>query len=222
MKKPSYLLLIVFLSLLVNWVPQTLAKKHTDKKVVEEEKVVEVPEVTVTATRAEKEPFKTPNAITVLDLKQLERTNADIASNLLRDSVGVIAQQTTVGQGSPMLRSLTGYQTLIQVDWVRLNNSTFRSGPNQYTATIAPEMLDRVEVLLGSSSVLYGSGAMGGVVSFFTKAVLINPSQETLDIHPRLLARYSTATNERLGRLEVTGNQGRFGFIVSGGVRDYG
>ena len=222
MKKPSYLLLIVFLSLLVNWVPQTLAKKHTDKKVVEEEKVVEVPEVTVTATRAEKEPFKTPNAITVLDLKQLERTNADIASNLLRDSVGVIAQQTTVGQGSPMLRSLTGYQTLIQVDWVRLNNSTFRSGPNQYTATIAPEMLDRVEVLLGSSSMLYGSGAMGGVISFFTKAVSINPAQQTWDIHPRLLARYTTATQEKLGRLEVTGNQGRFGFIVGGGVRDYG
>ena len=222
MKKPSYLLLIVFLSLLVNWVPQTLAKKHTDKKVVEEEKVVEVPEVTVTAARAEKEPFKTPNAITVLDLKQLERTNADIASNLLRDSVGVIAQQTTVGQGSPMLRSLTGYQTLIQVDWVRLNNSTFRSGPNQYTATIAPEMLDRVEVLLGSSSMLYGSGAMGGVISFFTKAVSINPAQQTWDIHPRLLARYTTATQEKLGRLEVTGNQGRFGFIVGGGVRDYG
>ena len=222
MKKPSYLLLIVFLSLLVNWVPQILAKKHTDKKVVEEEKVVEVPEVTVTATRAEKEPFKTPNAITVLDLKQLERTNADIASNLLRDSVGVIAQQTTVGQGSPMLRSLTGYQTLIQVDWVRLNNSTFRSGPNQYTATIAPEMLDRVEVLLGSSSMLYGSGAMGGVISFFTKTVPINPAQQTLDLHPRLLLRYTTATQEKLGRLEVTGNQGRFGFIVGGGVRDYG
>ena len=179
-------------------------------------------EVTVTATRAEKEPFKTPNAITVLDLKQLERTNADIASNLLRDSVGVIAQQTTVGQGSPMLRSLTGYQTLIQVDWVRLNNSTFRSGPNQYTATIGPEMLDRAEVLLGSSSMLYGSGAMGGVISFFTKPVPLNPAQQTLDLHPRLLLRYATATQEKLGRLEVTGSQGRFGFIVGGGVRDYG
>ena len=222
MQKSLHLFLITSLILSVIWIPPTFAKKHTDKKVVEEETVVEVEEVTVTATRAEKEPFKTPNAITVLDLKQLERTNANIASNLLRDSVGVIAQQTTVGQGSPMLRSLTGYQTLIQVDWVRLNNSTFRSGPNQYTATIGPEMLDRAEVLLGSSSMLYGSGAMGGVISFFTKAVPLNPAQQTLDIHPRLLLRYTTATQEKLGRLEVTGNQGRFGFIVGGGVRDYG
>ena len=223
MKKSLYLFLIISLGLLVSWIPSAGAKKDGDEKVKDsDEKVVEVEEVTVTATRAEKEPFNTPNAITVINLKQLERSNAEHGSNLLRDSVGVIAQETTVGQGSPMLRSLTGYQTLIQVDWVRLNNSTFRSGPNQYTATIGPEMLDRAEILLGSSSMLYGSGAMGGVVSFFTKAVPINPAQQTWDIHPRLLARYSTATQERLGRLEVTGNKGRFGFIAGGGVRFYG
>ena len=222
MQKSFYLFLIVSLSLSVGWMPQALAKKDTTEKKHDAEEVVEVSEVTVTAARAEKEPFRTPNAITVLNLRELERSNVEHASNLLRDSVGVIAQETTVGQGSPMLRSLTGYQTSIHVDWVRLNNSTFRSGPNQYTATIAPEMLERAEVLLGSSSMLYGSGAMGGVVSFFTKNVLIDPSQETLAIHPRLLARYATATQERLGRLEVSGNQGNFGFILGGGVRDYG
>ena len=228
MKKSFYLFFLIFLisfGLLVCWIPSTSAKKDSDEKAnkkLVEEKVVEVPEVTVTATRAVKDPFKTPNAITVLNLKQLERNNADIASNLLRDSVGVSAQQTTVGQGSPLLRGLTGYQTLIQIDWVRLNNSTFRSGPNQYTATIAPDILERAEVLLGSSSMLYGSGAMGGVISFFTKAVPLNPAQQTWDIHPRLLARYTTATQERLAKLEVTGNKGRFGFVAGGGVRFYG
>ena len=173
MQKSLYFIVIISLSLSLSWIPHAHAEKDCDKE------VVEVEEVTVTATRAEKDPFKTPNAITVLNLKQLERTNAEHASNLLRDTVGVSAQQTTVGQGSPLLRGLTGYQTLIQVDWVRLNNSTFRSGPNQYTATIGPEILDRAEVLLGSSSMLYGSGAMGGVVSFFTKAVPLNPAQQT-------------------------------------------
>ena len=218
MKKSFYLFFLINLSLLASWIPSVGAERYSDS----DEEIVEVPEVTVTAARAAKDPFKTPNAITVLNLKELERSNVEHASNLLRDSVGVIAQETTVGQGSPMLRSLTGYQTSIHVDWVRLNNSTFRSGPNQYTATIAPEMLERAEVLLGSSSMLYGSGAMGGVVSFFTKNVLIDPSQETLAIHPRLLARYSTATQEKLGRLEVAGNKGQFGFLVGGGVRDYG
>ncbi len=186
------------------------------------QKVVVMDEIAVTATRVEKEPFRTPNAVSVLNVRQLEQSNADIASNVLRDTVGVIAQQTTVGQGSPMLRSLTGYHTLIQVDWVRLNNSTFRSGPNQYTATISPENLDRAEVLLGSSSMLYGSGALGGVVSFFTKPIPLNRSQTTLVIQPRFLARYTTATQERLGRFEVTGTQGKFGFNVGAGLRFYG
>ena len=218
MKKSLYLFFLTSLSLFASWILCAGAESHGDN----DEEVVEVQEVTVTAARAAKEPFKTPNAITVINLKEVERSNVEHASNLLRDSVGVIAQETTVGQGSPMLRSLTGYQSSIHVDWVRLNNSTFRSGPNQYTATIAPEMLDRAEVLLGSSSTLYGSGAMGGVVSFFTRSVPINPAQETLAIHPRVLARYSTATQERLGRLEVAGNQGQFGFLVGGGARFYG
>ena len=216
MKRSFYLVLAISLSLLMSWIPRAGAESQGD------EEVVTMEEITVTATRAEKEPFNTPNSVSVLNLAQLERSNAEHASNLLRDAVGVIAQETTVGQGSPILRGLTGYQTAIQVDWVRLNNSTFRSGPNQYTATVAPEMLERAEVLLGSSSMLYGSGALGGVVSFFTKEVPIDPSQKTLAIQPRLLARYSTATQERLGRLEVTGNQGRFGFIAGGGVRFYG
>lgn len=215
MKKALRLILFISLGFITVLNTSVYADGHSDD-------AVELDIITVTATRAEKDPFQTPNAISVLGADQIARTNAEHASNILRDVVGVIAQETTVGQGSPMLRSLTGYQTLIQVDWVRLNNSTFRSGPNQYTATIAPEMLDSAEVLLGSSSMLYGSGAMGGVVSFFTRDVNIDTSQETLEIRPRLLARYSTATQERLGRLELTGNQGNMGFIIGGGVREYG
>jgi len=222
MQKVVYLFLVISFGLFSSWIPIVCADNHTDNQALSEEDVVELPEVTVTATRVEKDTFRTPNAISVLNLKQLERSNAEHGSNLLRDVVGVIAQETTVGQGSPMLRSLTGYQTLIQVDWVRLNNSTFRSGPNQYTATIAPEIIDRVEVLLGSSSMLYGSGAMGGVVSFFTKDIMLNPLQENWEIHPRLFSRFTTATEERLGRLEIAGSKKQFGFSVGGGVRHYG
>ncbi len=217
----SYYFFIIF-SLIMFGIWETSIPANVKSKEYNDKDVVMIPEVTVSATRSEKEPFNTPNAVSVLNVKQIERSNVEHASNLLRDVVGVIAQETTVGQGSPMLRSLTGYQTVIQVDWVRLNNSTFRSGPNQYTATIAPENIDRAEVLLGSSSMLYGSGAMGGVVSFFTKPIPLNPAQDKWEIHPRVLARYTTATQERLGRLEITGSQGQFGFNVGGGIRYYG
>ena len=222
MQKVLYLFFVISLGCMLSWIPQVYADSHTDSEVANDDKIVQLPEITVTATRTVKSPYKTPNAITVLDQRHFQRTNAEHASNLLQDVVGVIAQETTVGQGSPMLRSLTGYQTVIQMDWVRLNNATFRSGPNQYTATIAPEMIERAEVLLGSSSVLYGSGAMGGVVNFFTKDIPLDASQDSWTIQPRVLARYSTATQERLGRVAVTGSRGQFGFSIGGGLRYYG
>lgn len=216
MRKVSSILFLFGTLVLINLTLHVNSEEHS------EENVVEMEEIAVTATRAEKDPFNTPNSISVLNVRQLEQINADIASNLLRDVGGVIAQETTVGQGSPMLRSLTGYHTVIQVDWVRLNNSTFRSGPNQYTATISPENLDRAEVLLGSSSMLYGSGALGGVISFFSKAIPINLSQKSWEIQPRILARFTTASQERLGRLELTGSKGKYGFRIGGGIRQYG
>ena len=221
MQKSLYLFFVISFGCILSWLPQVSADGHTDSEVVGDE-IVQLPEITVTATRTLKSPYKTPNAITVLGQNHFQRTNAEHAANLLQNVVGVIAQETTVGQGSPMLRSLTGYQTVIQIDWVRLNNATFRSGPNQYTATIAPEMIERAEVLLGSSSVLYGSGAMGGVVNFFTKDISLDASQNSWTIQQRILARYSTATQERLGRLQVTGSRGQFGFSIGGGLRYYG
>ena len=185
----------------------------------ESEEPAHLGEIAITATRLEKDIFRTPNAISVVDQEQMGRMNAPITPSMLRDAVGVWAQKTTHGQGSPVLRGLTGYQTYIQVDGVRLNNSTFRSGPNQYLATINPEILGRVEVLRGPGSVLYGSSAMGGVISAFTKDASLHDAKE-LVIKPRLFGRFASADREKTGRLELSGGYDRLGFILGGGVKD--
>ena len=138
-------------------------------------------EISVSANRIAKETFRTPNSISVIEKSQMERITATITPQILAETVGILAQQNTVGQGSPILRGLTGYQTLLQIDNVRLNNSTFRSGPNQYLSTIASHGLDRIEVLRGPNSMLYGSGAIGGVLG----AYLINyPNARVLVLIP--------------------------------------
>ena len=187
-----------------------------------DESPIQLEEVAVSATRVEKDTFHTPNSISVVGRPQIERMNMDTTPQILRETVGIWAQQTTVGQGSPLLRGLTGYQTFIQVDGVRLNNATFRSGPNQYLATISPDNLDRIEVLRGPGSVLYGSGAMGGVISIFTKATTFNAGIQNWKVQSRLFGRYASATQERLGRLEVAGSRNRFGFAVGASARGFG
>lgn len=128
-----------------------------------------LPDLTVTATRSERSAALLPQAVTVLDRAAIEDANATSTPDLLRGATGVYIQKTNLGGGSPFLRGLTGKQVLILVDGVRVNNSFFRSGPHQYLNTLDPETIERIEVLRGPGSVLYGSDALGGVINVVTR-----------------------------------------------------
>ena len=125
-------------------------------------------EVIVNSQRISEKNLKTAASVTVLTFKNLKKYQVRTTPEALMNSTGVFIQKSTHGAGSPFVRGLTGNQTLILIDGIRLNNSTFRYGPNQYLNTIDPFSLDRIEVLRGSGSVAYGSDALGGTVQLFT------------------------------------------------------
>ncbi|RKY03713.1 hypothetical protein DRP77_05555 [Candidatus Poribacteria bacterium] len=184
-------------------------------------KPIALEEVVITATRSERDLFWTPASVSVVTEEELSRFNfATTTPELLREEAGIFAQVTTPGQGSPFIRNLTGYHTLILVDTVRLNNSTFRSGPNQYLATIPLHSVSRIEVLRGSGSSLYGTFAMGGVINVITKEPAF--SEEGLKARPFLSLKLASANRERAvgGGFEV--NAERFALLVEGAFRQVG
>ncbi|MCM4174112.1 TonB-dependent receptor [Arenibacter sp. TNZ] len=121
-------------------------------------------EVVITANRFETLQNKTPEAIEVVHNKAIQRFQLRTAPEALLLSPGVFVQKTNHGGGSPFVRGLTGNQTLLLYDGIRLNNATVRSGPNQYFNTIDVFSIGKMEVLRGSGSVQYGSDAIGGTI----------------------------------------------------------
>jgi len=106
--------------------------------------------------------------VSVVDLRTVRLRPLTNVGKALEPAPGILLQQTGPSQVSPFLRGLTGYQVLNLIDGVRFNNSTFRSGPNQYLAFVDPSQAQRVEAVLGPAGAQYGSDAMGGAIQVLT------------------------------------------------------
>jgi outer membrane receptor protein involved in Fe transport len=124
--------------------------------------------VQVTATRTHKRDIDISAAVTAIDKTAILELAPDVIAEMLRGQPGAFFQQTTPGQGIPIIRGLKGSQVLHLVDGMRLNNAFFRSAPNQYLGLVDPFAAERMEVVRGSQGTLYGADAMGGVVNILT------------------------------------------------------
>jgi hemoglobin/transferrin/lactoferrin receptor protein len=162
--------------------------------------------------------------VTVITGAELERTNERSLPRAIARAAGVVVIESNLGGGSPVLRGLLGNQVLIVVDGVRLNDSTTRFGPNQSLNTIDPAIVERVEVHHGTSSVLYGSDAIGGVIAIWTKrqSAVGGAAEATAYLGGSVMGQYDTATDGVRGSLELSGAGRRHGWvgIVSGGDWD--
>lgn len=180
----------------------------------------EAAEVLVAATRRADPAFGLPWSTDVLGAREIvtERMRRTLPDALL-DVPGVMVQRTSYGQASPFVRGFTGYHTVLLVDGIRLNNSTFRSGPNQYWSTVDPLSVERVELVRGPASVMHGSDAVGGVVN----AVARRRTSFEPGLHggARSYVRWASAEDSWTARLEVEGNQDDLGFLAGVNTKSY-
>ena len=128
-------------------------------------------EIVVTASRRAERAFEMPFSVNSQDLVRLqEQRQVRTIPDAMGEISSVMVQKTGHGQGSPYIRGFTGLRTLFLIDGIRLNNSTFREGPNQYWNTVDPFSVYRLELVKGPSSVLYGSDAIGGTVNAISRS----------------------------------------------------
>ena len=180
--------------------------------------------IVVTSRNIKTSQAKSPYVISSIHQNQIRETNARTTPEALQGVAGVFLQKTNHGGGSAFIRGLTGNQTLLVIDGIRLNNATYRYGPNQYLNTIDMFTLERVDVLKGIGAIEYGSDAMGGVINLTTKEVntsgfkdfkLSNTSKflsSQMEKTNRTEMSYATNNWTILGGLSIK----RFGDIVGG------
>lgn len=134
-----------------------------------EESATSVDEVIVTATRLPTTPVDAPG-VHVVTADEIERTGALFAADVLVTVPGVslYSEGAFGGQTSVRLRGATADKTLVLVDGVPLNDPSAPSGAYDFSSLSLAEV-DRIEVLTGPQSSLWGSSAIGGVVSITTR-----------------------------------------------------
>jgi len=158
-------------------------------------------------------------SISFLPERQIQENVSRSMAEAMMGTTGVWMQKTNHGGGSPFVRGLTGNYTLLLIDGIRMNNSTYRYGPNQYFNTISPFSVKSVEVLRGAGSTLYGSDAIGGTINVNTKNPYLNQDKK---IYGSLGGQFMSHGMEYTGNFELAGSFEKFAFITNASIREFG
>lgn len=167
------------------------------------------PEIIVVATGFAQPAEETGQAVSIIDRARLDILQSVTIADALRTLPSVsVAQRGPVGtQSSVFLRGGNSSQTLVLVDGVRVNDPSSPNGAFDFGSLLAGNV-ERVEVLRGPNSIIWGSQAIGGVINIETAA----PQGP---LHVRASAEYG-AYETANGQLSIAGSSGAFGYSVNG------
>lgn len=157
-------------------------------------------DIIVTASRWQEKKRDVPFMTDVIRLNSSKLSPLQTSSEILSATGNLMIQKSQGGAGSPVIRGFEANRLLLVVDGVRMNNAIYRSGHLQNSMSLDVGGLDRIEIIYGPSSVLYGSDALGGVIHYYTKnPVLAKENKNNIGIEAA--AQYSSANKAKIYHL---------------------
>jgi len=171
-------------------------------------------EIVISGSKFKENKRDIPKKIVSVNASEIAFQNPQTSADLLKSTGQVYIQKSQLGGGSPIIRGFSTNRLLITVDGVRMNNAIFRGGNIQNVISIDPFSINSTEVALGAGSVIYGSDAIGGVMSFYTKKPKVSFTDSTY-IKTNAVLRYASASQEKTGHLDVNYGFKKLAFITS-------
>jgi len=176
-------------------------------------------EMVISATRNSNPTKYLAQPVSAIQRKDIQFINPGNAADLLTQTSTALVQKSQLGGGSPILRGFESNKVLYVVDGVRMNNAIYRGGHLQDILSLDPMAMESVEIAYGPSAVAYGSDALGGVMTFNTRAPRFTSGDKL--IRAGAMLRYSSA-NQSAAHLNVESSSERFATFTSFTFNNFG
>lgn len=177
-----------------------------------------IDEIQVTGTRRAVDTGDVSAALTIVSSEEIAA--GKLMTDALAAEVGIFVQQTTPGQGAAIIRGLKGSELLHIVDGFRLNNAIFRNAPTQYLALVSPGTADRIEIVRGAPTSLYGSDAAGGVVQVLSRFPAFEV--DAADYRRDVFVAYDSAESAKIVRASLDAGNRKLAGLISAEYMDTG
>lgn len=158
-------------------------------------------EVVITASKFKEKKIDVPKQIDVIEARQIQQDNPQTTADVLMNSGNLFVQKSQMGGGSPVIRGFETNKILLVLDGIRMNNAIYRGGHLQNIITVDNAILDKMEIVYGPGSVIYGSDALGGVIHMVTKNPVLSKDTSTF-FSGSFYSRFASANSERSAHLD--------------------
>ncbi len=179
-------------------------------------------EVVISASKFAENKRNIAQKIDVISARSIATSNAQNTGDLLVNTGKIFVQKSQQGGSSPVIRGFEASRVMLVIDGIRMNNAIFRSGHLQNVITVDQNMLQRVEVMYGPASTIYGSDGLGGIIHLQTKNPVLSGIDKKLVTHGSAFARYSSANNEKTIHADASIGGNRVAWLQAYSYSDFG
>lgn len=171
-------------------------------------------EVTVTASRVEQDLMDVPMSVSVITAEDIKNSSARTVGELLEDVPGVqVMNDGSQGLKRLQIRGEDAFRTVVMIDGQKISEHKSMSGT---AILIDPVSIERIEVIKGPASVLYGSDAIGGAINIITKKGAEKPFEADVSVG------WNGAGHGWDTSLSLGGKVGGFKYHLDAGYKDHG